>query len=147
VRPLAGLSAALLAMSLSACGGSVDVVFGYPQADFDIGVLLDGTPLTGVDVFPGDMQTLYVAVGQRFELDSSGPVDWAVVAGGTTIPGSGGIILYRGAALQETLVTSFQFVADVSASAPLPTPVRMTIYATSLFDPNQVAVFDLVIID
>ncbi len=148
MRVLAVIVTVVLALGLAACGGGVEVgvvVGPPPPPDFEIGVLLDGSPLPGVDVFPGDVQTLYVAVGQDFELHSSGPVDWTVVAGGNTIPGSGGTIFYGGAALQETRVSAFQFDANASAPAPLTASVSMRIYATSLDDSSQVAVFDLVI--
>lgn len=146
MRSVAVCAGALLVSAtllLSGCGGGGSD--NPPPPNFDIGVLLNGHPVTGVDVFPGDEQTLYVTAGQTFELDSSGPVSWTLVVAGSTIAGAGNTISYGGATLQEILTTASQFAAITSEDAPLPAPVPITLYATSLDDSSQVARFNIVI--
>jgi hypothetical protein len=143
---IAGRTAGLLAgaaLLLSGCGGGVD--YALPPPAFDIGALVAGRPVAGVDVTPGFEQTIYLAIGQSFELDSTAPVAWTVEIGGTTIAGSGNTIFYGGATIQETLMTTIQFAANTSSAAALATPVPITILATSLDDPSQVARIDLIL--
>jgi hypothetical protein len=129
-------------LALGGCGGGSVALAG---PDFDIGAQIDGHPLAGFDVFPGEVQTLYVPVGSSFELDASGPVDWTVVAGGTVVPGAGITFYYAGVTLQEILVTRSQFVIGTASAGPLPASVPMTLYATSRYDGQQVATIQVVV--
>lgn len=147
MRSLASLASLLLlsaTLVLSGCGGGGEDDPGQPAA-FDVGALVDGQPVRGIDVFPGEEQTLYVSAGQTFELDSSGPVDWTVVIGGQTIAGSGNTIDYAGATIQETLTTATRFAASTFADDPLAAPVQVILYATSRDDPDQTARINVVI--
>lgn len=116
-----------------------------PPPAFDIGVLVAGQPLAGVGVLPGYQQTIYLAVGQTFELDSTGPVAWTVVVGGASVPESGATIDYGGATIQEVLTTTTHFAANTWAFASLVAPVQVTLYATSLLDASQVATINLIL--
>jgi hypothetical protein len=141
------LSAALL---LSGCGGgSVDVVVdaGPPPIAFDVVLFASGVQVPGVEVLPGEEQTVYLRVGQSFILDSSNPVAWSVVVGGQGILGTGNTIFYGGATVLETRTTNFEFEAQtfLTNPAPLPVPVPLTFYATSLSFPGQVAKINIVL--
>ena len=148
MRPIRVYAGGLLvsaALVLSGCGGGGGGDYVPPPPAFDIGILVAGQPIFGVDVLPGYQQTIYLAVGQTFELDSSGPVAWAVVVGGSAVPESGATIDYGGARIQEVLTTTAQFAANTGAFAPLAAPVLVTLYATSLLDASQVATIDLIL--
>jgi hypothetical protein len=138
-----GLSTLLVSatLALTGCGGGGD----DPQPAFEVGALVNGHPQANIDVLPGEQQTVYVIVGDDFELDSSGPVQWTVVVGGNTIDGTGNTIFYGGATIQETLTTTAQFAATTSSATALSADVPITLYATSLDDPGQVARIDVVI--
>jgi len=147
--PLASVLTA--GLFLTGCGGGVEVgidVSPPPSAAFDLGAKLDGQPLAGIDVFPGDEQTIQVQTGDVLELDTSGPVSWETVAGSTAgIPTqTGATVIYQGVAFTETVSTPGQLVLAISASQPLVAPVQMTVYATSLDDAFQTARVDIVVI-
>lgn len=127
---------------LSACGGGEDYT-PLPPA-FEVGVLVAGQPVVGVDVQPGYQQTINLAIGQSFELDSTAPVAWAITVGGSSVPLTGGTIYYDTATIQELVKTSTKLAASTAAYGPLSTPMRVTVKATSLMDPSQVATIDLV---
>jgi len=140
IRSCSLLLAAVLA--LSGCGGGGDE---RPLPAFEIGALVNGQPVAGVDLLPGMRQTIVIAAGQSFELDSTHPVSWTVSTGGSVIPGVGNTISSGGLTLQETLTTNFQFAANTFATSPLPASFQISIAATSLDDPNQVAIVDVVL--
>lgn len=153
MRPLNFSLACVLVSTLfvAGCGGGVDVAVEVPppppSAAFDIGATLDGQRLAGVDVFPGDDQTIQVQTGDVLELDSSGPVSWEMVAGTAAgIPTqSGATLLFGGVAFTETVSTPGQLTLAISASQPLVAPVPITVYATSLDDAYQTARIDIVV--
>ena len=134
---------------LTGCGGGVDVGIDVspPSAAFDLGAKLNGYPLTNVDVFPDQDQTIQVQTGDVLEIDASGPVSWETVAGSTAgIPTqSGSTVIFDGVAFTETVSTPGQLTLAVSASQPLTAPVPLTIYATSLDDASQTARIDIVV--
>lgn len=137
------VSAALL---LSGCGGGGDGgVYSPPPAAFNVGVLVAGQLVGGGGVLPGYQQTIYLAVGQTFELDSTGPVAWTVVVGGSAVPESGATINYGGATIQELLTTTTHFAANTWAFAPLLVTIPVTLYATSLVDASQIATINLIL--
>jgi hypothetical protein len=146
------LACALVASLLvSACGGGVEVGVVVPPLnhgpDFDVIAWIDGQRLSGVDVFPGEVQTISVVAGDSFELDASGPVYWDLSAGNSAdVPASAGsTFLYRGAALTETSVGATHLVLAVSSSAAAGSTVPITVTVTSQFDPNQFATIDLLV--
>ena len=148
MRSLRVYAAALLVsatVALSGCGGGGGGDYVPPPPVFDIGVVVGGQPLAGVGILPGVEQTIYLPVGQTFELDSTGPVAWTVVIGGVRVPESGATVFNGGATIQEVLTTSTHFAAHTYASAPLFAPVQVTLYATSLLDANQVATINFIL--
>ena len=145
IRVYAGALLVSAAVALSGCGGGGGGDYVPPPPAFDIGVLVAGQPLAGVGVLPGYQQTIYLAVGQTFELDSTGPVAWTVVIGGASVPESGATIDYGGATIQEVLTTTTHFAANTWAFAPLVAPVQVTLYATSLLDASQVATINFIL--
>ena len=74
---------------LAGCGGGD---YYPPPPAFEIGALVDGQPVAGVDVLPGTTQAVYIPVGASFDLHSSGPVAWTVIVAGSAIPGVGNTI-------------------------------------------------------
>jgi hypothetical protein len=158
------VSATLL---LTACGGGVDVGVGGVLVgtngvisanlqvpvnfvevidDFDVIMLANGKQVPGVQVYPGETQTVYLPVGQTFLLDSSGPVSWQVqVAGSSPILGSGNTISYGGATVSETLRTNRQLAGSTFASGLLVAQVPITYVATSVLHAEQVASITIVL--
>jgi hypothetical protein len=151
------VSASLL---LTACGGGVDVGVGIgvgsngfisanvnvpvnfveqSYEDFDLIMLANGRQVPGVQVFPGEAQTVYLPVGQTFLIDSNGPVTWQVQVAGSPILGSGNTISYGGATVTETLRTNLQIGGSTFAATLLPTQVPISYIATSVYHPEQVA--------
>jgi hypothetical protein len=130
--------------ALTGCGGGGEAeVSSGPE--FEIGALVGNRPVAGVDVLPGERQTIYVAVGLPIELDSTGPVDWSVFVGGSAVPPSGSTIYYGGATIDELTTTRTRFAIGTSSVAPLQVSIPITVYATSLVDRGQVAQIDIVL--
>jgi hypothetical protein len=149
---------------LTACGGGVDVgvngviagggsisanvhvplIFAQYD-DFDLIMLANGRQVPGVQVFPGEAQTVFLPVGQTFLLDSNGPVTWNVQVAGSPIVGVGNTISYGGATVNETLRTSLQIGGSTFASGLLVAQVPITYIATSVYHPDQVARITIVL--
>ena len=145
---LAGVLASSL--FLAGCGGGVEVDVTVPPdrgPDFDLIALIDGHRLAGVDVFPGEEETISVVAGDAFELDSSGSVFWDLSAGGSAAvqASAGSTFIYRGASLHETSVGDAHLVLAVDSSAPAGSTIPITITVTSQFDPGQVATVNLLV--
>ncbi len=145
------LGAALL---LVGCGGggsgpsvAVAVAVAPPPVAFDVIMYANGVQVAGVEVLPGEEQTVYLPAGQSFVLDSSDPVAWSLVVGGVAVPGSGNTIHYAGATVVQTRTTDYQFAAKTffTTQAPLQTPVGLVLYATALNAPSQVAKINVVL--
>ena len=145
------LGAALL---LAGCGGggsgpsvAVAVAVAPPPVAFDVIMYANGVQVAGVEVLPGEEQTVYLPAGQSFVLDSSDPVAWSLVVGGVAVPGSGNTIHYAGATVVQTRTTDYQFAAKTyfTTQAPLQTPVGLVFYATALNAPSQVAKINVVL--
>ena len=140
-----------LVLALTACGGGVDVGVVVPPVDtgpdFDLIAMIDGQRLAGVDLFPGEAQTISVVSGDAFELDSSGPVYWDFSAGGSADVAAvaGSTFLYAGAAINETSVGDSHLVMAVSSSAPAGSTIPVFITVTSQSDPSQVATIQLLV--
>lgn len=135
-------------------GGSVDIGVGIdvpitspaPVAAFDIIMFVNGQQVAGVDLLPSEEQDVYVPAGNSFELDSSGPVVWTVVVGGSIINAPvGSRIDYGGASIVQTLITNARFAANTSGAGFLPNPVVVTLVATSLVDSRQEAQINVVL--
>ena len=143
----------LASLFIAGCGGGVDVgvVVAPPDngPDFDVIALIDGQRVSGVDVFPGESQTISVVAGDSFELDSSGPVFWDVSAGGSAAVAAlaGSTFVYRGAALNETSVGDSHFVIGTSSSAPPGSSIPINITVTSKNDSSQVSTITLLVAD
>lgn len=146
------LACALVAgLLVTGCGGGVEVGFVVPVPDngpdFDLVAMIDGQRLSGVDVFPGETQTISVVAGDSFELDSSGPVFWDLSAGNSSdvAASAGSTFVYQGAALNETSVGDSHLVLAVSSSAAAGSSVPITVTATSKFDQSQFATITLLV--
>jgi hypothetical protein len=148
-----GALAVSATLFLTGCGGgSVTVVAEVPPPPppaFDLVMFANGVQLPGVELFPGEEQTVYLPVGQAFLLDSSGPVAWSAAVAGSPVvlPGVNGTISYGGATILQTQITNFQFRAStfLTNPIPLPAPVPTVFFATSLNDPHQVAKLNIVL--
>ena len=138
----AALGASIVAaLSLAACGGGYDT----PAVTFDIGVLINGTALSGVQFVPGTTQTVTIQVGQSIELDANQPVNWTLNVAGSTVTGSGTTVIYGGATITQTAVSPSRIAIDTSASAPLAQPISITLVATSAYDSSLVTTVNVVI--
>jgi hypothetical protein len=133
-------------------GGSVDIgvqvpiTSPAPIAAFDVIMFVNGQQVAGVDLLPGEEQDVYVPAGNSFELDSSGPVAWTVVVGGSIINAPvGSRIDYGGASIVQTLITNARFAANTSGAGFLPNPVVVTLVATSRVDARQEAQINVVL--
>ena len=132
----------MASLVLAGCGGGD---YYPPPPAFEIGALVDGHPVAGLDVLPGTTQELHIPAGASFDLHSSGPVNWTIIVAGRVIPGIGNTISFGGATIQEVLRTDFKFGADTFPPAPLLAPVRITIVATSLVDANQFGTVEVIL--
>jgi len=141
----------IASLVVAGCGGGVDVGVVVPSADsgpdFDVVAMIDGQRLSGVDVFPGEAQTISVVAGDSFELDSSGPVFWDLSAGNSAdvAASPGSTFIYQGAALNETSVGDSHLVLAVSSSAPAGSSIPIIVTVTSQNDPSQFATISLLV--
>ena len=147
---IALVSVLTASLFLTGCGGGAEVDVVVPPdrgPDFDLIALIDGHRLAGVDVFPGEEQTISVVAGDAFELDSSGSVFWDLSAGGSAAvqASAGSTFIYRGASLNETSVGDAHLVLAVDSSAPAGSTIPITVTVTSQFDPGQVATINLLV--
>ena len=136
---------------LTGCGGgSVDVSVGatvgpvYTPA-FDIGALVNGQPVPGFDVQPGDTQTVNLYVGDSFELDSNAGVFWTVYVNGVAVPTVNNAVVVGNATITESVVSNSQFSGYVTSQGTLSAPVQLTLIATSVLDGSQTAQINFVI--
>ena len=137
------VAALIAALTLSACGGGGD---GGGTAAFDIGVVVAGQPVSGLQFAPSPTaQSLGVHVGQSLELDASEPVAWTLNVGGTAVTGSGTTVFFGGASITQTAVSNSSIIIDTGASSPLVAPVQITLVATSTIDAALVATIDILI--
>ena len=140
---------------LSGCGGgtgSVGVDYsnnpngGYPPGPaFDIGAMINGQPLPGFDVQPGEMQTITMSVGATFELDASASVTWNVFVNGVEVPSANNSVVVDTAMITETAINGSQFAGYVTSQGYLSAPVQLTLVATSVYDGTQSAQINFVI--
>ncbi len=141
----------LASLFVAGCGGGVDVGVVVPPADngpdFDVVAMIDGQRLSGVDVFPGEAQTISVVAGDSFELDSSGPVFWDLSAANSSevAASPGSTFIYQGAALTETSVGDSHLVLAVSSSAAAGSSIPISVTVTSTNDPSQFATINLLV--
>lgn len=141
----------LASLLLVGCGGGVDVGVVAPAPDngpdFDVIALIDGQRVSGVDVFPGEAQTISVVAGDSFELDASGPVFWDVSAGGSAAveASAGSTFIYQGATLAETSVGDSHLVLGTSSTAAPGSSIPINITVTSKGDSSQVSTITLLV--
>ncbi|MFL6695708.1 MAG: hypothetical protein ACJ8GJ_00990 [Vitreoscilla sp.] len=141
------------ALLLAGCGGGVEVGIEVPPPDrgpdFDVIALINGQRLSGVDVFPGETQTISIVAGDSFELDTDGPVYWDLSAGGSAaVPAAAGTtFVYQGAALNETSVGRTLLVLASSSNAAPGSTIPITITVTSRDDTSQYATIQLLVTD
>jgi len=128
------------AIALAGCGGGADL-----EGDgFRVGVTIDGRPYGG-GVASGAQQDVSIDAGQSVAFDASEPVEWILYAGGAAIPADGSTVLYGGASIRATAVSSSRIIVDTAASGPLPEPVPITLTATSTIDAALVATINVFI--
>ena len=142
LRSCAVIAALAATLSLTACGGGGDEV---PAVAFDIGVVVGGQVISGVQVVRGGSQNLSITAGQSIELDASEPVVWTLEVGGSTVTGSGTTVYYAGASITQTAVSDSRIVVDTAAAYPLAAAVPITLIATSTLDSAQVATVNVLI--
>jgi hypothetical protein len=133
---------------LTACGGGASVEIGGEFVDeppFDVIMLVNTRPVVGVQVFPGEAQTVNLPIGQSFELAASGPVEWTTIVGGNVIAGQGNTIFYAGAQISQTLTTNARYAATTGSSGFLAAPVVVTVLATSTIDRGAQAKINIVL--
>ena len=134
LRAGAVIAALAAALSLTGCGGG-----GSDAVAFDIGVVVGGQTLSGVQVASGSSQTISIVAGQSIELDASEPVVWTLEVGGSAVTGSGTTVYYGGATITQTVVSDSRIIVDTSATYPLAAAVPITFVATSTLDSALVA--------
>jgi hypothetical protein len=156
-RPITAFFSALTVSAgllLTGCGGgevdvTVDGTIVIPPvqvAAFDVHMYVNGQQLSNVHVLPGEQQNVDIPVGSNFELTSSGPVAWTVVVGGSIIDAPvGSTIFYGNAAIVQTLINNARFAASTSQQGFLPSPVVVSLIATSLNDSRQEAQLNVVL--
>jgi hypothetical protein len=130
----------IASVGLTACGGGGDAAVG-----FDIGVVVAGQPVGGVQIEPGQTQSVAVHVGQSLELDASEPAAWTLYVGGTAVSGSGTTVYYGGASITQTAVSGSRIIIDTGADFALAGPVPITLVATSTLDATLVATINVLI--
>ncbi len=140
-RSCAVVAALAVALSLTACGGGGN----DSGVAFDVGVVVGGQALSGVQVVPGGSQNVSIAAGQSIELDASEPVVWTLMVGGTAVTGSGVTVYYAGASITQTAVSNSRIVVNTDAAYLLSAPVPITLIATSTWDSAQVATVNVLI--
>lgn len=135
------VAALAVALSLTACGGGGD----DSAVAFDVGVVVGGHALSGVQVVPGGSQNVSMSAGQSIELDASEPVVWTLMVGGSAVTGSGATVYYGGVSITQTAVSSSRIVVDTDAAYLLSSSVPITLIATSTWDSAQVATVNVLI--
>ncbi len=154
LRALFGAAAISASLLLAGCGGGEVTVGGEIEvtsppvqvAAFDLGMSINGQPVRNLSVLPGEARDVSVFVGEAFEVDSSGPVAWTVVVGGSVLDApAGSSIFYNNATIVPTLITNARYAASTGAQGFLPSPVVMTLIATSLNDSRQEAQINVVL--
>ncbi|MBV8468401.1 MAG: hypothetical protein JOY60_00875 [Burkholderiaceae bacterium] len=139
VRRLAIVGTLSVLLGLTGCGGG-DI---GPAVTFDIGLMIGGVAVSGVQIAPGQTQSISVNAGQSIELDASEPVQWTLDVGGSAVTGSGTTVYYGGVAITQTTVSNSRILIDTAADAPLAAPLQVTLVATSTIDATQVATINV----
>ena len=142
LRAYAVIASLAAVLGAAGCGGG-----GNDAVTFDIGVVVSGRPVSGVQIVPGSHQALTIIAGQYIELDANEPVFWTLLVGGSAVTGSGTTVYYAGVSITQTVVSDSRIVVDTAATSPLPNPVPFTLIATSTLDSAQVATVDVLIIN
>jgi len=147
---LFGLLAICGSLLLVGCGGgSVDVgitIEDPPEPAFGIILAVNKQQVPGVDLLPGQMQTVYTQAGNSFELKSYSAVSWRLIVDGATINAAvNGTVLSNGATIVPTGITNVNYAANTSSRGFLFAPVNVTLLATSLADPRKQAQMNIIL--
>lgn len=144
------------AASLTGCGGGAviegEVVVEQPvivvqPAAFSITLRVNGQSIPNVNLLPGQEQDIDIPVGNNFELTTSGPVAWTVVAGGKIVDAPvGTAILYGGASISPAVINNARYAANTRAISAAPFPAVVSLIATSLVDRRQEAQINIALI-
>jgi hypothetical protein len=145
-----GLLAICGSLLLLGCGGgSVDVGIAIedpPEPAFGIILAVNSQQVPGVDLLPGQMQTVHTQAGNSFELQSDSAVSWRLIVDGATINAAvNGTVLSNGAAIVPKKITNVNYAATTSARGFLSAPVNVTLVATSLADPRKQAQMNIIL--
>lgn len=127
------------ALLLGGCGGG-----GDNTVSLGVNAIVGGQPLT-TEFVPGPVGTIDIVAGQSIELDANEPVDWGFSVNGSPLFGSGTTVFFNGLAITETAVSPSRVVLQTSVNGGFPSPVVVTMSATSTIDAAQVAVVNLVV--
>jgi hypothetical protein len=145
---------------LTGCGGGGyiegeivgDVVVQSPPvivvqpAAFSITLRVNGSAIPNVNLLPGLEQDVDIPVGNNFELTTSGPVVWTVVAGGKIVDAPvGTAILYGGASISPAVINNARYAANTVQISSMPNPAVVSLIATSLVDRRQEAQINIVL--
>ncbi len=146
------LSASVL---LAGCGGGISIegdiiapppVIVVQPAAFSIVLRVNGQGIADVNLLPGQEQDVDIPIGNNFELTTSGPVAWTVVAGGVIVDAPVGTsILYGGASISPAVINNARYAANTNAISGMPYPAVISLIATSLIDRNQEAQINIVL--
>jgi len=137
------VAACAAAWSLSACGGGA-YVDSAGNVTFDIGITIAGQFVEERPVVAGGSLDLVVRAGQSVVLDAGEPAVWTMVVGGSAVTG-GAQVYYAGADITGTTVGRSRIAIDTYAEYLLPSPIPITLVATSTYDSAQVATVNLLI--
>lgn len=133
---LASLSAALV---LAACGGGITI--GSGDFGFNVHVTVGGQVLVNdALVAPGGSLHVVIRAGQSVTVDAGESVFWTLLVGGSTIVLDGTDVRFVGAHIGATTLGPSTIVLDSFADVQLPTPLPVTLIATSTFDSAQVVI-------
>jgi hypothetical protein len=128
------------ATTLAGCGS------GYVDNSFDIGIRVNGFEVPNVYVPPGYQEDVSARVGSRFEAFASAPVAWTIEVDGRILnPPIGTSVDFRGITLTPTAISNSRYAVNTSALGILPTPVVVSVIATSLSDTRQQAQINVVL--
>lgn len=132
---------------LTGCGGgggdggvSGEIIVTPPSGPaFDIEAQINGLNIGGFDVEPGESQSIAIPIGSSFAFDSNADVSWTIYVNGTAVPTGNNAIIVGNATITETTATTLDLAGYTTSQGPLPTPVQVTLLATSLYDGTQTA--------
>jgi hypothetical protein len=121
------------------------VIVVQPAA-FSMTLRVNGSAIPNVNLLPGLEQDVDIPAGNNFELTTSGPVAWTVVAGGRIVNAPvGTAIFYKGISISPAVINNARYAANTLAQGPFAGPVVVSFIVTSLQDQRQEAQINIVL--